>query len=258
MSQHWEYFTFDGIKSTDYGVWISGEATFNAPERDVTVVEIPGRNGTLTIDNGRWKNVQITYPCFMSGNFLDEFDTFKNAILPKYGYLKLEDTYHPTGYRMARITGGIKPKPGSYNKSAKFDITFDCWPQFYLYPQGSAFPESITIAGSGTIEDVPLVSYSQPKVSVYFVRPLVYEEKSGSVTIGGKTITFTDVPYASGSAQLFVIDSQSKTITHRVGSENVDISEYCSGEFYEILPPSTEVSSTSVAQLIIEPRWWSL
>lgn len=258
MSQHWEYFTFDSVKSTDYGVWISGEATFNAPERDVTVVEIPGRNGTLTIDNGRWKNVQITYPCFMSENFLDGFDTFKNAILPKYGYLKLEDTYHPTGYRMARITGGIKPKPGPYNKSAQFDITFDCWPQFYLYPQGSVFPESITIAGSGTIEDVPLVSYSQPRVTVYFVRPLVYEAKSGSVTIGGKTITFTDVPYASGSAQFFVIDSQAKTITHRVGSENVDISEYCSGEFFEILPPSTEVSSTGAAYLVITPRWWSL
>lgn len=258
MSQHWEFFTFDGLKSSDYGIWISGENSFYTPERDVTVVEIPGRNGSLTLDNGRWKNVRIDYPCFMSNDFKEGFDAFKNAILPKLGYLRLEDTYHPTGYRKARFLGGIKPKTGPYNRSAEFTLSFDAWPQFYLFPQGSIFPESIIINGGGTIDNVPLVSYSQPQVTVYFANPLVYETKSGSVTIGDHTMTFTDVPYTSSKARGFVIDSEAKTITMSINGVSTDISSYCSGEFFEILPPSTEVSSTGAAYLVITPRWWSL
>ena len=257
--QHFEYFVFGGLKSTDYGVWISGESTFNAPERDVDVIEIPGRNGTLTMDNGRWKNVQITYPCFFSGNFKEDFDTFKNAILPKYGYLKLEDTYHPTGYRMARLMGGIKPKTGPYNRSAQFELTFDCWPQFYLNA-GTIFPGQIEMYSGGTIDNVPLASYSQPLVRVYFDNPFTYGNKSGSVTFGDRTITFTDVPYTNSNERFFVIDSEAKTITKSISGVTTDISSYCDAPdgFFEILPPSTQVSSTGVLTMQIVPRWWSL
>lgn len=261
--QHWEWFEFDGVKSCDYGVWISGEATFDAPERDVTVVEIPGRNGTLTVDNGRWKNITVKYPCFMSGTFREGFDAFKNAILPKYGYLQLRDTYHPNGYRMARITKGIQPKPGPYNRSAQFDITFDCWPQFYLDEEADgAFPDTVLISGgSGTIQDIPLASYSKPTVMVYFANPTTYGNKSGSVTVGDRTITFTDVPYASGDALSFKIDSEARTITHeKSGNVITDISEYCtvSGGFFEVLPPSTTISYTGATKLMVMPRWWQL
>lgn len=256
--QHWEYFTFDGIKSSEYGVWISGENTFATPERDVTVVEIPGRNGTLTMDNGRWKNVQITYPCFMSGDFKEGFDDFKNAILPKYGYLKLEDTYHPTGYRMARLLGGIKPKPGPYNRSAQFSLTFDCWPQFYLYPQGAFFPNVITIMSTPyTITDIPLVSYSRPTVTATFAA-LPYGDKSGSVTVGSHTMTWTDLPYGAGDGNVIKIDSEAKTITMEKQGVVTDVSEYFSGDFFEILPPTTAVSYSGAILVTINPKWWSL
>ena len=260
MNQHWEWFEFDGLKSSDYGVWISGEATFNVPERDVSVVEIPGRNGTLTLDNGRWKNVQLTYPCFMSGDFREGFDAFKNAIMPKTGYLRLEDTYHPKGYRMARLYGGIKPKPGPYNRSAKFDLTFDCWPQFFLLQDSDLFPSSIQIAGSPyTLEDIPLVSYSQPTVRVYLdIRS--YGNKSGSVTIGDHTMTYTNLPYASGDNMFFTINSENKTITMRKSGDVItDVSQYCSGDFFELLPPETTISYTgSTLYLWLYPKWWSL
>ena len=45
------WFIFDGKNSRDYGIYISGSGTFNAPEMDITTVEIPGRNGDLTISN---------------------------------------------------------------------------------------------------------------------------------------------------------------------------------------------------------------
>lgn len=265
-NQYHEYFTFDGVKSCDYGVWISGEATFNVPERDVEVVEIPGRNGTLTLDNGRWKNVKVTYPCYMSGDFLSGFDAFKNAIMPKYGYLKLSDTYHPTGYRKARIYGGMQPEPGPYNKSAKFDITFDCWPQFYLDQFGDLWPPVVVISSSPyTISDIPAVSKSDPLVSVFISQAMGSSGyKSGTVTVGDQTITFTNIWYNSSTWDntYFSIDSEKKTIMASISGVKTDISQYCTlttGKWFTIEPPSTTVSYTgNVTRLQIAPRWWRL
>ena len=45
---------FGGVDSADYGIYISGEGVFNAPRRDVEMAAIPGRNGDLALDHGRY------------------------------------------------------------------------------------------------------------------------------------------------------------------------------------------------------------
>ena len=54
-------FVYDNINSLDFGVYITGEAVYNAPECIVNMVDIPGRNGALAIDEGRFANIQVTY-----------------------------------------------------------------------------------------------------------------------------------------------------------------------------------------------------
>ena len=51
----WGHIIYGGVNSADYGIYITGEAVYNAPERDVEFVEVPGRNGALTLDNERYK-----------------------------------------------------------------------------------------------------------------------------------------------------------------------------------------------------------
>ena len=46
-------FTFDGVNSERFGLWISGAGTYDTPERDVALVSVPGRNGDLEFYNGR-------------------------------------------------------------------------------------------------------------------------------------------------------------------------------------------------------------
>ena len=58
-----------GRDLADFGVYISGNGTYNAPARDVKSVAIPGRNGELTLDNGRFKNVTVKYPAFIVEDF---------------------------------------------------------------------------------------------------------------------------------------------------------------------------------------------
>ena len=54
-------FTFDGVSSLNYGVYLTGTGVFNAPARAVEMVEIPGRNGNFALDKGRFENIQVTY-----------------------------------------------------------------------------------------------------------------------------------------------------------------------------------------------------
>ena len=56
-------FTFNGLDSGDYGIFLTSPPKFALAERDVTTESVPGRNGDLVNDNGRYKNVLVTYKC---------------------------------------------------------------------------------------------------------------------------------------------------------------------------------------------------
>ena len=254
--QHWEWFAFGSVKTTDYGVWVSGEDSFTAPERDIEDIVIPGRNGTLTIDNGRWKNITISYPCYMSENFMQDFQAFKYDLLTKRGYLKLVDSYHPNYYRKARLKGGITPTTGPYNRSAKFTVSFDCWPQLYL----AAGDEPIVITGgSGTITgNVARVYETAARPVVQIMVSPSTGTKSGSVTIGSTTISFSGLPYTFGIDPPVTIDCEARTI-ERGG---VSVAEYFtldSDDFFYLMWPSSAVSYTGdVLSVSVTPRWWTL
>ena len=83
-------FDFDGINSLEYGVYITGEAVFNAPERAMEMVSIPGRNGALAIDYGRYENIIVTYPAGMfadnQADFAEKIRTFRNKLVSLTGY----------------------------------------------------------------------------------------------------------------------------------------------------------------------------
>lgn len=125
-------FIFGNINSANYGVWLTGSGTFSAPERDVEFVSVPGRNGDLIIDNGRWNNVEVTYPANIPNHFNDKFPAFRAAMCRQRGYQRLEDTYHKDEYRLAAFVDGLEPDMIPLNKGGEFDITFNCKPQRFL------------------------------------------------------------------------------------------------------------------------------
>lgn len=129
--------TFGGVNSADFGIYISGEGVFNAPERDVEMIEIPGRNGELALDKGRFRNIEVTYPAFnFEPNDYDTFaqnlSDFRNAICSQIGYQRLTDTFHPGEYRMATYISGLEINPIKYNTASEFELVFNCKPQRYL------------------------------------------------------------------------------------------------------------------------------
>ena len=126
---------FDGESSTDYGVQILGEGVFNAPEREVEMINIPGRNGSFALDKGRFENIEVTYPANLiagtAGDFAASMADFRNMLCSKRGYVRLEDDYHPYEYRMAVYKEGLEVDE-KVLRAGEFDIVFDCKPQRYL------------------------------------------------------------------------------------------------------------------------------
>lgn len=129
-------FTFDGINSLDYGIYITGEAVYNAPERVVEMVTVPGRNGSIAIDQGRFENIEVTYPagCFADSqtDFADKVMRFRNALASRYTYKRLTDEYHSDEYRLGLYKSGLDVEAVRYGTAGQFDITFDCKPQRFL------------------------------------------------------------------------------------------------------------------------------
>lgn len=127
--------TFDGESSRDYGVYITGQAVYNAPERDVEMVTIPGRNGAFALDKGRFENIEVTYPAGVFANTDTEFakaiSDFRNMLCSRQGYCRLTDEYNPDEYRLAVYKSGLEVDPVQL-KAGQFDITFECKPQRYL------------------------------------------------------------------------------------------------------------------------------
>ncbi len=237
MIQNTNTFTFGGIHSADYGVWISGTGTFNSPERDVEKVIIPGRNGALTRDNGRFDNMELKYPAFISREFQPRFDDFRAALLSKRGYQRLEDTYHPNEFRLAMFTGPLEPKTGIWNRTGKFDIEFDCKPQRFL----KVGEQAVTLEADGALFNP----------TGFDALPLIRAYGTGTLTVNGYTVT---VNYANGYTD---IDCDLQDAYRGVENCNgyIELTDY---EYPKLSPGSNAVSFTGFSRVEITPRWWTI
>ena len=97
---------FDGVSSRDFGVYITGEAVFDAPKRDVEMIAIPGRNGEYALDRGRFENIDVKYPAGIFADSEEDFaraiSDFRNFLCSRSNYCRLEDTYNEDEFRNLR------------------------------------------------------------------------------------------------------------------------------------------------------------
>lgn len=123
---------YNGKNSRDFGIYISGEGTFNSPERDAETISIPGKNGDLEVSHNRFKNISVEYPAFIVRNFKDNAAAARAWLLAASGYHRLEDTYHIEYFRLGRFTGPIDFDMKFLNRAGEFKLAFDCKPQRFL------------------------------------------------------------------------------------------------------------------------------
>lgn len=173
---------FGGVNSADYGIYITGEAVFNAPKRAVETVSVPGRNGDIIIDQGHWENIEVTYPAGTFGMSETEFRTalsdFRNAIISQLGYQRLSDTYHPDEYRMGTYVEGLEVDTKSHNKAGQFNLVFNCKPQRWLTEGETA----VTVESGDTLTNP----------TQYAASPFLTAYGYGDIKLKGQTISISD------------------------------------------------------------------
>ena len=177
-------FTFGGVTSSDFGIYVSGEGLFNAPKRSAEVVTIPGRNGDFIVDNGSFENIEVTYRVFNQEKNLDDFRTklgnLRSALASKVGYQRLTDTFHPTEYRMAAFIDGVEITPIKYNTASEFEIKFNCKPQRFL----TSGESKISVTSGDTINNPTL----------FESRPMLEVKGYGNIEIHGQNIEVHNEP----------------------------------------------------------------
>lgn len=241
--------TFDGQNSLSNGIYITGEAVFNAPERVVDMISVPGRNGALAIDQGRFENIEVAYPagCFapIMSDYSDKVSQFRNILASRYTYKRLTDTYHPDEFRLALYKSGLEVDSVRYNTAGEFEITFDCKPQRFLTSGETAQ----TFTSSGTITNPTLFSS----------RPLLVVTGAGTLTLGSRVLTIVN---GSGANQVIYIDCESQEAWEVVGSSKVSRNDYIqnAGESFPVLERGNNAVTlgSGISRVVITPRWWRI
>lgn len=174
---------FDGEDSRNYGVYITGEAVYNAPARDVEMVSIPGRNGSFALDNGRFENIEVSYPAGIfaetEADFAQAISDFRNLLCSRNGYVRLTDDYNPNEYRMAIYKSGLEVEPAQL-KAGEFNIVFDCKPQRWLT--------------SGETAQAVVDGQTLTNPTLFPASPLIKCKGYGSISFGGDTLIVKQVP----------------------------------------------------------------
>lgn len=235
-------FFFGGRSSTEFGIIASGVHTYNAPERDLERISIPGRNGDLFRDNGRLKNIPIGYPVAILGDFARNAAAAKAWLLSDGTYKRLSDGYHPDTFRLAVFTGPIDFDVRLLNRIGETTLRFDCKPQRFLVSGETpvAFEGASTLENPG-FEALPLIT--------------VYGSGDGTVTVGDTTVKIF------GMEDQIVLDCD---LQNAYRESDAGITEDMNGYIYApvfptLLPGSNAIGFTGgVERIEITPRWWTV
>ena len=227
------YLTYDGKNLREFGVYVNGTYTFNAPERSIERVAVPGRSGTLTIDNKRFNNIQVNYASFIIQDFSENIEGLRNYLMSHAGYRRLEETYHPNEYRMARFVSGLQVEATPLMREGNFTMIFDCRPQRFLK--------------SGEIQVEYTTNGNIYNPTLYQAKPLLRVWGNGSVGIGSATITL------AGTTNYTDIDCESMDAYYGATNRNDKIS----GAFPVIEPGQSGITlGAGITKVQITPRGW--
>lgn len=235
------YLVFDGANTAEHGMTIDGAGVFNAPERDVETLSVPGRNGDIIIDNGRYRNTDVFYEAGITRDFKNNTAWARSFFLARSaGYYRLTDSYDTEHFRLARYKGGFEVEPSVLNRSGKVVLTFDSKPQRFLT--------------SGEAEQSKTKGSTITNPTAFPSKPLIHitSATNGAVlTINGYTIRFT----AAVSSAAYI---DCETMEAYSGATNLNNKISCN-DFPVLTSGSNTISWTgTVNGFKIAPRWWEL
>lgn len=230
--------TFNGTNLYDFGVYVSGNQTYSSAERDYEEIEIPGRSGSLFIDNKRYKNKKHPYDAWIGENLEENLRNLRAFLGSSPGYCRLEDTYHPDEFYSAIYRGPLDVETILLT-AGTFTLDFERKP--YRFLKSGETVQTFTADGSITN---PTLFSSNPLIRVY---------GSGTLIVNGfsiEVLPHSTVPFID-------IDSDVKdNYCYQTNCNNM----VKMGTTFPTLAPGVNqiIVGSGITQAEITPRWWTL
>lgn len=259
------YLVIDGKSTKDFGVYLSGDGTFKAPEKNVEEFTIPGRNGTFHYSvPDTYKNVKVPYDCFIFKDFKRNVAAFRSFLLSRKGYVRIEDTHHPDEFRMGMFHEEFDPEVFVDLTAAQFTINFDCRPERWL----KSGEEKIVIT-----EDATKIFNDTNFTAKPLIRVIGTNTGNAmlNITNGGvsTTISFVipeekEIYLDSENQEAYTYTKNETTGVYEIRSLNSSV-YYSAGNTDRVFPdlkPGTNVvlmyPKDGSLTFQITPRWWIL
>lgn len=229
---------YGGKSFSEFNTFFDGSKSFGTPEKEYEIISIPGRSGDLSIFNNRYKDIVITFPCFIRQNFLENFRNLTEYLNSLNGYQRLETSKEPDHFRKALFLGLVNPVTGPFNHSGSFEIAFRCNPQRWLK------------LGEEWFEYTP----SQPSVifnpTLQPAKPLIRATGGGVVTVGNKSFNLR-------STHGFEYVDVDCDICDVYSNDGQNLNGNFSGSFPTIEPGRNQIIALN-ATIKIQPRWYEI
>lgn len=232
------WFSFKGVRNDSLDVRMVAMPTRPHPARKGELINVPGRDGKLFIDEGVYDRILVTLRVIAGSN--ENIDDI-NAWLSGEGLLVFGD--EPERAYHARITKEFsRVNQNARLRGQAFTITFDCEP--YRYEANPAGPILISktpgeIINPGTVPSLPLIR--------------VNCTGAGSLMIGNETMLVEDI------GGYVMIDCDAKLAYSGEGTAADPMylaTQKVTGEWLEIAPGKQFVSFTGdITSVEILPRW---
>ena len=230
------YFIFGKINPQDYHMCAVDKNQFEGGGKVIETIKIPGRTGTLSIEDGSFENIPITYKVICKGNVRENIKAFRNKLSATSGYCRLSDTFDPDVFMNARYVDKFTVD-ASDRKNAAFTVNFDCDPRKFLV-RGEK-PISIT---SG---------FRIKNPALHDANPLIDVVGSGTISINSVSVIVSGV---SGET---IIDCDTQEAYYGTVSRNSNIT-LDNGEFPKLTPGENTITYSGFASVKITPRWWTI
>lgn len=254
-------FIYNGISASHFGLRISSNYVYGGPERLATDYLIPGKLPKVYTQYENKMNpkvVQYDVALMRSKDLETDTAAIKRWLMAEQGYHRLEDTYQPSVYRMARYDGPFDPDLiGSALRSIKVPLTFSCQPQLWLKSGDQWHEVSSALGGLNLVNPTGFTAYplirlnfdtsetTESEVTITFWDGVTFERR-GAIKVPRPTGLASRVVYVDCETQECWRDDDVSYNDKVIFSGDNSITG--SVRFAQSDETSTQVS--------IRPRWW--
>lgn len=249
------YLNFNGVDLRNYGLYVSGDKTFDSPQKEITKVSIPGRSGDLIRFNGRYQNVTLEYSSILIEDFDTNVEALREILMTPMDYVRLEDGYHPDEYRMAFFQGPLNFDV-LYLEAGSTTLQFDCKPQRWLKSGEVPIDNLIGSLGRLIANETGYPAYPLFAMNGYG-NPIniTFPELGDS-----KTLT---LKVDQADAGEYFIDCESMNCYKYVNGVKTNVNSYLTvTDFPTLVPGPNRVKITgetaNISSIYMIPRWYIL